>query len=291
MVRLFFVTKMASKVLKDLSWGLGLRPQLYEGLARQVTPALHLELMADNYFDHVGGPLLEWTYRLAEAHPLLLHSVGLNIGSFDPIDQDYLTRIQKLIRCFNISVYSDHLCFTRSGGKSTFELLPIKKNNFELNRITQRVNEVQDKLGRKIALENPSAYVSYRSEQMSELEFLMELHHRTGCGILFDVNNLYVNAFNFQFDARKEIDILQPEAVDQIHVAGHTIRSNYLFDTHDTKVDQEVWELLNYFLSRLPQKNTSLPPIVLECDDPHQTLTPLLTEIQSAHTALTGYSL
>jgi uncharacterized protein len=288
MATLFFVTKMASKVRKSLSWGLGLRPQFHQDLAQDITPALHLELMADNYFDHLGGPLLEWTYRLAEKHPLLLHSVGLNIGSFDPIDHDYVSRIKKLIKCFKISVYSDHLCFTRSSGKSTFELLPIKKNNSELHRISQRVNEVQDLLGHKIALENPSAYINYRSEQMSDLEFLMELHHRTGCGILFDVNNLYVNAFNFQFDARKEIDILLPEAVDQIHVAGHTKRANYLFDTHDTDVHQEVWKLLNYFLNKLSPKNSILPPIVLECDDPNQTLKPLLTEIESAQKALAG---
>ena len=254
---------MESRNHKPLNWGLGLRPQHYSDLIRQNQLPV-LEIIADNLIGHKGGPALAHTDLLASRTPVLLHGVGLNLGSTLDLDSRYISSLRELIHRFDPGVVSDHLCLSRVAGAASYELLPVPRTMDSLALISSRVSRVQEALGRAIALENVSAYVEYRANEFSEGEFLSALVKRTGCEVLLDTNNLYVNSVNFGFDALDELRHYPLHAVRQIHVAGHSIHSNCLFDTHDQPVSVDVAKLTRALISELPDQNI---PIILEWDD------------------------
>jgi uncharacterized protein len=264
-----------------LQWGLAFRPHHIDDLLALDQP-LPIEILADNYLHHQGGPLLAWTDRVAERHPILLHGVAMNIGSIDPIDHDYLKCIRELTHRYQVRVISDHLCFTRTGRHSSFELLPIVKNQSELLRIAEKVSLIQDVLQYPLTIENVSAYVSYGEDEMSDGVFLRELAAKTGCKILLDINNLYVNAHNFNFDAKAALSEFPQAAIAQMHIAGHQNRGEFLFDSHDQTITGGVWNLLKDCLDirRQAAKPLEAVPIILENDDDKAPFTMLWDDIQ-----------
>ncbi|MEN9809006.1 MAG: hypothetical protein RLZZ488_573 [Pseudomonadota bacterium] len=256
-------------------WGLGLRPAHFSDY-QSLSTVPPLEIMADNILHHRGGPALQHTLRLATKSPcVVLHGIGLNIGGMEPLSKHYLEGLLELVRLFNPQVVSDHLCFTGAAGLRSYELLPVVRNQHMLEHVVRRVDEVQQTLGRQLSLENVSAYVAYKEDSIPEGEFLNRIADRTGCGILLDVNNVYVSAINFSLDPQAELARFELGFVKQIHVAGHSLREDFLFDTHDGKVCREVWKMCR----AVAAKRTDIP-VILENDDPSATLDELLRELE-----------
>lgn len=267
---------------KKFTWGIGLRSTHFEDWHKEETvPAI--EIMTDNLIHHQGGPALWHTMQIAHrATDVLLHGVGLNIGGADPLSEHYLTGLRSLVERFNPKVVSDHLCFTSFGGGQSYELLPLQRTKRTLSHVSARVDRVQQFLGRQIALENTSAYVDYKNDEMPEAEFMNKLVSETGCGILLDVNNVYVNSFNFKHDPQMSALSFDPAAIVQLHIAGHSVKPDFLFDTHDSPVCEEVWKLLQDTLAHLMKSGTTLIPVILENDCPNTELKTLLSELSMA---------
>jgi uncharacterized protein (UPF0276 family) len=194
--------------------------------------------------------------------PLVLHGVSLNVGSTDPLDHDYLGALAALARRVEAPWVSDHLCWTGVGGRGLHDLLPLPHTEEALRHVVARVAQVQERLGRRIALENVSSYVRFAADEMSEWEFLVAVAEAADCGILLDVNNVFVNAWNHGFDAGAYLDAIPPERVLQIHLAGHSQSGPLLIDTHDHPIRSEVLALYERALRRLGPVST-----LVEWDD------------------------
>ncbi len=253
--------------------GYGLRQQHFSAWL-QVDPPPWLEVMVDDIIGHRGGPGLAAVGRLAEGVPLVFHGIGLNIGGYVPLDESYLRGLKELANRFQPLVLSDHLCFTRTENTATFELLPFPLHWRYLTHIAERVQQVQDYLDRQISLENISRYIDYPQSEMEEGSFFSELTQITGCGLLLDVNNIYVNAVNFGQNVDYELSLYPLKAVTQIHVAGHSVYPTYLFDTHDQPVADPVLRILEKVMVELRETT----PVILEWDDPAADLATVLGE-------------
>jgi uncharacterized protein (UPF0276 family) len=195
-------------------------------------------------------------------YPVVLHGVSLSIGSVDPLDAAYLDRLTQLAAEVEPAWVSDHLCWGSFGGRHAHDLLPLPYTEEALAHVAGRVLAVQDRLKRQILIENVSSYVSYRHSTMSEWEFLAELCARTDCGLLLDVNNVFVSAHNHAFAPRAFLDGLPRDRVRQIHLAGHSIEGPLLLDTHDHPVCDGVWELYRHAVTRFGRVST-----LIEWDD------------------------
>lgn len=254
--------------------GIGLRPHLFTDILKtDFSSSFCLEILTDNLMNHKGGPALHYTDQCALKFPLLMHGVGLNIGGQSPIQEEYLSELKKLKSRYTPIVVSDHLCFTHTAKHYSYELLPIPRTQIELRRVVGRVHFIQEYLNSQLSIENVSAYVEYEANEMSEGEFFSELTKQTGCGVLLDVNNLYVNSINFKTIALNDLLSFPLSSLTQIHIAGHTACDDYLFDTHDKPVCNEVLDLLKILLSKI--KNV---PIVLEWDDEQVQLSEILEQ-------------
>jgi uncharacterized protein (UPF0276 family) len=207
------------------------------------------EAISENFMDSGGRPLavLEAVRR---RYPVALHGVSLSIGSTDPLDSRYLARLKALSDRIEPAIVSDHLCWSGVEGDRLHDLLPLPFTEEAVRHVAARVAEVQERLGRQILLENVSTYVTYAHSTMPEWEFLTAVAERAGCGILLDLNNVYVNAYNHQFDPYAYLRGLPGELVGQFHLAGHTDMGGYLFDTHSRPVIDEVWALYREALAR-----------------------------------------
>jgi len=200
------------------------------------------EAISENSMDSGGRPLaiLEAVRR---HYPVALHGVSLSIGSADPLNPTYLERLKALADRIEPVSVSDHLCWTGVDGENLHDLLPLPCTEEAVAHVVARIQRVQECLGRRILLENVSTYVTYQHSTMPEWEFLTEVAQRAGCGILLDLNNVYVNAYNHQFDPYEYLREIPGELVAQFHLAGHTDHGAYLFDTHSRPVIEAVWEL------------------------------------------------
>jgi hypothetical protein len=243
--------------LPELGLGLGARGQhVREILARR--PRLgFLELLTENHLD-VDPGREELTLRLADAYPVVLHGVSLDVGSVDPLDRAYLAKLRTLADRTRARWISDHLCWTGVGGWKSHDLLPLPYTEETLAHVAARVREAQDEVGRPIALENPSSYLRFRHSTLSEAEFLARLCEEADCALLLDVNNVYVSATNHGFDPVAYLAALPVDRVLQIHLAGHSRRGGMLIDTHDAPVCDAVWELFDAALSRFGRVSTLL---------------------------------
>jgi uncharacterized protein (UPF0276 family) len=230
--------------LPNLGVGVGLRTVHYAHILEHAPAVDWFEVISENYMQTAGRPLYVLD-RIAERYPVVMHGVSLSIGSTDPLDRDYLRELAALRDRIGARWVSDHLCWTGVAGKNAHDLLPVPFTEESLRHIAARVREVQDLLGAPIALENPSSYVEYTSSTMREWEFLAELAREADCGILLDVNNVYVSAFNHGFDPRTYLDAIPYERVVQVHVAGHTRHDTHIIDTHVGPVIDDVWQLLS----------------------------------------------
>ena len=228
-----------------LGFGAGLRAEHYEDILAGAGGADWFEAISENYMGTLGRPLavLEQVRR---DYPIALHGVSLSIGSTDELDLDYLAGLKQLIDRIDPAIVSDHLCWSQHAGNPLFDLLPLPYTEECLDHVAQRVSAVQEILGRRILLENPSTYLGFAHSTIPEAEFLASLAERSDCGVLLDVNNIYVSSVNLGFDPYAYIDAIPAHRVGQIHLAGFTDMGTHLFDTHSRPVSPEVWELYTY---------------------------------------------
>lgn len=229
--------------LPDLGIGVGLRTQHYAEILAGEPQVGFFEIISDNYCETAGRPL-EFLERIAQRHPLVMHGVSLSIGSTAPLDQTYLKNVVRLRNRIGARWVSDHLCWTGLAGRNTHDLLPMPYTAASLAHVADRVRAVQDALGAPLVLENPSTYVGFADSTMGEAEFLAELCRLSGCGLLVDVNNIYVSARNHGFAAAEYLAAIPWDHVVQFHVAGHSDMGTHIIDTHDGPVIDPVWRLL-----------------------------------------------
>jgi len=260
--------------------GIGLRPRHYHEVLTQRPAVSWFEVISENFMGRRaarGGRPLEILKQVREHYPVVLHGVSLNIGSADPLRLDYLTRLKWLIEQVQPAWVSDHLCWTGVDGENLHDLLPLPFTELAARHVAERVAKVQDVLGRRILLENVSSYIAFEHSDMTEWEFLGQVAQRADCGILLDVNNIYVSAKNHHFDPREYLEKIPSRRVGQIHLAGHDGGSSLLIDTHDRPVAPAVWELYRYAIERLGPA-----PTLIEWDDKLPPLSELLEEAKRA---------
>ncbi|MCA1568154.1 MAG: DUF692 domain-containing protein [Acidobacteria bacterium] len=226
----------------NLGFGVGLRHQHFNYVLDNRPRVDWFEIISENFIDSRGWPR-HVLARVAEQYPVVMHGVSMSVGSADPLDFGYLTRLKHLAREIGARWVSDHLCWTGILGRNTHDLLPIPLNEEALKHVVRRVRTIQDFLERPLVMENPSSYLSFASDTMREWEFLNALAEEADCGLLLDVNNVYVSSVNHGFDPLEYIESLPHERVVQIHVAGHTHCGTHIVDTHDGPVMRGVWEL------------------------------------------------
>jgi uncharacterized protein (UPF0276 family) len=214
-------------------------------------------VLTENYLDTEGLPLYVLD-QVAERYPVIMHGVSLSIGSIDPLDFSYLAKVKALAARTKARWISDHLCWTGVLGRNTHDLLPIPYTEETLRHVTERIRVVQDALERPLVLENASTYLEFVPSQMSEWEFIARMAEEADCGLLLDVNNVYVSAFNHGFDAEAYVDAIPGERVCHIHVAGHTHKGTHILDTHSDHVVDPVWALYGRALRRIGLRSTLL---------------------------------
>jgi hypothetical protein len=233
---------LAALVQQDLGVGIGLRSKHYGHILGQWPELDWFEVLSENYM-HTGGRPLWVLDQVAERYPVAMHGVSMNIGSTDPLDLDYLRELVALRDRIGARFVSDHLCWTGVGGVNLHDLLPMPYSEEALAHVARRVRQVQDFLQAPLVLENPSTYCEFSGQPMTEWEFLRALVDETGCGLLLDVNNVYVSATNHGFSAEQYLDAVPWDHVVQFHLAGHSDCGTHLLDTHDGQVCDAVWEL------------------------------------------------
>jgi uncharacterized protein (UPF0276 family) len=249
----------------NLGFGLGLRPEHYEEIAASPGLVDWFEALSENYLVP-GGSALRWLDRIRSDYPVVLHGVSMSIGSIDPLNERYLDELAALIERVEPAWISDHLCFTGVDGLNMHDLLPLPFTEEALAHVAARVARVQDRLRRRLVLENVSSYVAFAESQLSEWEFIAELARRADCEILLDVNNVHVSAFNHGFDATSFLRGLPRGRIRQFHIAGHTHNGDHIIDTHDRSVAPEVWTLYAEAVRLFPgvptmiERDADIPP-------------------------------
>ena len=259
-----------------LGHGVGLRPKHFPSLWDGTAQVDWFEAISENYMVPGGRPRAALARARAMA-PIALHGVSLSIGSADPLDLAYLGALRRLIAEVEPAWVSDHLCWSGVDGRHAHELLPLPFTEEALEHVVRRVVAVQERLGRQILLENVSSYLTFAHSTLSEWEFLGAVAEGADCGILLDVNNVYVSATNHGFSAEAYLDGLPADRIGQIHLAGHTDMGRYLLDTHDGPVIEAVWELYRQALRRFGRVST-----LVEWDDAIPDLDVVCAEAERA---------
>jgi uncharacterized protein len=272
--------------LTECGAGLGLKPQHYDEARNCEARGLWFEVHPENYMV-AGGPRLAWLEAVRERHALSLHGVSLSLAADREPDAAHLNRLRALADRLQPALVSEHLAWSAWRSHYHPDLLPFPRDAAALARIADNIARTQDALGRPIAIENPSHYVRIEGHTWSEPEFLAELVRRTGCGLLLDVNNVYVSACNMGFDARAWIDAFPGEAVVEIHLAGHSVDAGtqppLLIDSHDAPVADAVWTLYRRAIERFGPR-----PTLIERDDHIPGFDALLAERDMAQAVLDG---
>lgn len=267
-----------------VSAGIGLRSAHHARVIDERPPIAWFEIHAENYFAD-GGPQLRLLEQVRSDYPLSVHGVGLGLGTADPLDHRHLRQLRRLVERFEPGLVSEHLCWCAIDGRHHNDLLPLPQTEEALRHCIERVLEVQDLLGRRIAIENVSSYVRLGNATLSEWEFVASLVRESGCALLLDVNNVYVNARNHDFDPRQYLRALPAEAVVEIHLAGHSVERHgsreLRVDTHGSRVCEEVWSLYRYALA-----HCGPVPTLIEWDTDVPALEVLLEEAATAQRLL-----
>jgi hypothetical protein len=262
--------------MPDLGFGVGLRAGHADRVLREPSGVDWFEVITENVLDN-GGYARYLLDQVAERFPVALHGVSLSIGSTDPLDLDYLHRVRRLAAGVGAAWVSDHLCWTGVLGLNTHDLLPLPLTEESLRHVVQRVHIAQDVLERPLVLENPSTYLGFTESTVPEWEFLARLTEEAGCGLLLDVNNVYVSAVNHEFDPYEYIRALPADRIVHLHLAGHTDCGTHLIDTHDQPVADPVWDLYKFTTARLPAMS-----VLLEWDDRIPPFSDLTAELDKA---------
>ncbi|MFN3624291.1 MAG: DUF692 domain-containing protein [Hyphomicrobium sp.] len=261
-----------------LGFGLGLRPKHYTDILEGSPDVDWFEVISENYMVPGGNPLRVLD-QIRARYPIVMHGVSLSIASTAPFNEQYLADLKALAERVEPQFVSDHLCWTGVHGINLHDLLPIPYTREALDHVVSRVAYVQDYLKRPLAIENVSTYVQFAQSDMTEWEFICELTRRTGCWLVFDVNNVFVSAFNHGWDAQAFIDGIPADRVVQFHLAGHEHNTSYIVDTHDALVPDEVWALYRAAVKRFGPVST-----IIERDDNIPPLADLVAELGTART-------
>lgn len=249
-----------------LGHGIGLRPPHYEAVVAGDAGVDWLEVITENFMVAGGNPR-EVLRRVRADYPIVLHGVSMSLGSVDPLDARYLDALARLAAETEPAFISDHLCWSSFGGHTGHDLWPLPFTEEALFHLVERVSQVQERLGRRILVENVSSYLEYAHSTLTEWEFLSELSRRADCGLLLDVNNIFVSAHNHGFDARTFLAGVPADRVHQVHLAGHRDEGTHLLDTHDHPVCNGVWSLYRAAVERfgavstLVERDDDIPPL------------------------------
>ena len=247
-------------------YGLGLRREHYRDFLETHVPVDFVEVISENFMV-AGGQPLDILRRVRERHPVALHGVSMSIGSADGLRRDYLLRLKALVAAVDPLYVSDHLSWSRIGRFNSHDLLPLPYTDEALDVVCTNIDRAQDALGRAMLFENPSSYLAFADAHMTEWDFLARMCERTGCGLLLDVNNVFVSAANHGFDPFAYLDGLPAQYVRQIHLAGHSQGESLLIDTHDQPVPDGVWALYAHAVARcgpvatMIERDADIPPL------------------------------
>jgi hypothetical protein len=265
-----------------LGHGIGLRTKHFPELLEQGRRADWFEVITENFL-HVGGRPRAVLEAVRADRPVVLHGVSLSIGSVDPLNEEYLRDVRELADAVEPAWVSDHLCWGTFGRHNAHDLLPMPFTEEALSHVVSRVVEVQERLARRILLENVSSYLSYAASTISEWDFLAEVARRADCLILLDVNNVYVSAINHGFDACSFLHGIPRDRVAQMHLAGHQDLGTHLLDSHDAPVPDPVWALYRDAVRRFGRVST-----LVEWDDRIPPLDEVLAEAEKARSLASG---
>lgn len=265
--------------------GVGYKPQHFAALLADPGAVGWLEIHAENYMGAGGRPLAQLRH-LAERFAISVHGVGLSIGGEGPLDEDHLARLKALCGWLNPASFSEHLAWSTHGDAFLNDLLPLPYTAATLARVADHIDRVQDVLGRRMLLENPSTYLAFAETEIGEVEFLQEIARRTGCGLLLDVNNVHVSAVNQRMSAEAYIDAFPLDLVGEIHLGGHhedvdDAGAPLLIDSHSAPVDGRVWTLYRRVIAR-----GGVRPTLIEWDDDVPDWPALATEAALAAAVL-----
>ncbi len=267
---------LSSMNQRFLGFGLGLRTDHFQYVVDEQPDVDWFEITSENFMV-AGGKPRYYLRTIGEHYPLVMHGVSLSIGSTDPLDYDYLSRLKQLADEVQPAWISDHLCWNSVDHINSHDLLPLPYNDDAVSHVVERVQQVQDYLDRQILLENVSSYLSYNSSEMEEWEFLSEIAQRADCKILLDINNIYVSSRNHGFAAEDYLQAIDPDRVQQFHLAGHSDYGHYLIDTHDHDIVDPVWDLYRLALRRFGRVST-----MIERDDHIPPFEDLYAELGTA---------
>lgn len=242
---------------EDLGLGIGLRTTHFAHILGQHPKIGFFEILTENFLD-TGGRPLHILDQVAALYPIVMHGVSLSIGSTDPLNFDYLSKVKALADRTKARWVSDHVCWTGAIGRNTHDLLPLPYTEKTLRHVVDRIKIVQDVLGRPLVLENPSTYLEFVPSQMTEWEFIVRMAESADCGLLVDVNNVYVSAFNHGFDPEDYVDAIPGDRVCHYHLAGHTHKGTHILDTHSDHVVDPVWDLFGHTLRHVGLRSTLL---------------------------------
>ncbi len=267
---------MTQEDYPNLGLGVGLRTVHFGYILNKKPKVDWFEVITENFLDTGGRPM--WVLdQVAERYPIVLHGVSMSVGSPDPVDREYLRKVKALARRVRAVGVSDHVCWTGVAGRNLHDLLPMPYTEEALGHMIRRIREIQDFLERPLILENPSSYVEFKSSSMPEWEFIARMARGTGCGLLLDVNNVFVSAFNHGFDPEAYIRAIPPERVAYYHVAGHTNFGTHILDTHIGPVIDPVWKLYGFAHRQIGGRST-----LLEWDENIPSFPVVHREVQKA---------
>jgi uncharacterized protein (UPF0276 family) len=256
-----------------LGYGLGLRKEHYTSVLEELPQVDWFEIVSENFLVEGGKPL-HYLDRIRAHYPMVMHGVSLSIGSTDALDLAYLNALKALIDRVQPAWFSDHLCWTGVQGINLHDLMPLPYTEEAIAHVVERVQRVQELIGRQMLLENVSSYANFCDSQLAEWEFLREVAERADCLILLDINNIYVSAFNHNFDPYAYLEAIPVERVWQIHLAGHTKQGDLIIDTHDHPIADPVFALYAAAVRRFGRVST-----MIERDDRIPPLSALIDEL------------
>jgi uncharacterized protein len=279
--------RRAPPLMTTSSAGVSLKPQHYQTILQERPSIAFFEVHAENYMC-AGGPPHRYLSAIRESYPLSVHGVGLSIGAYAPLNRAHLERLKAVIDRYEPALFSEHLAWSTHAAGFLNDLLPIPYNKEALQRVVEHIDATQSFLGRRMLLENPSTYVRFAQSTFSETDFIREVVIRTGCGLLLDVNNVYVSATNHGLDPYHYLDHIRADAVAQYHLAGHTTEADedgypLLIDTHNRHVDDAVWSLYAYAIHCF-----GMHPTLIEWDDDIPEWPALLSEAELADAVATA---
>lgn len=268
--------------------GLSFKPIHFEQAMACPAEGLWFEVHAENYMV-AGGPRLAALEALRKRFPLSIHGVGLSLAAADEPDRQHLARLKRLVDRFEPFLLSEHLAWSKHGDTSFPDLLPFPRTNEALEIIARNIDITQELLGRQILIENPSLYLQLNGHEWPESLFLAELVKRTGCGLLIDVNNVFISASNLGFNPVSYLDALPRGVIGEIHLAGHApdplLGQSLLIDSHDAPISEQVWELYDWLLALCGKHR---PPTLIERDDNLPGFEELLAERDRAACMMAG---